>query len=254
MPNDRNDNDIPNIVLEKEDREAFQRSRAKETGKVDKKGKTEQVAETNNGGGSPVWLVLTLIIAIGAAGMSYWLFQQKLIQDAALADAQSRVSELERRLSATGEEMDQSAGALRVTVSELSDKTDELWDQMDKLWASAWRKNQAEIKDVSENMARNNRSLKNSVSGVESEMSNVSTSVALLQEQLTTQAREVADVQILIAALQGIGNDNKRGLGDIQAKLVSIEQVNSAVTRRVAELEKWRRDRPAAGTSSPGVP
>lgn len=253
MPNDRNDNDIPNIVLEKEDRDAFQRSRAKETGKTDKKGKSVEVTETTSGGGSPIWLVLSLIIAIGAAGMSYWLFQQKQIQDAALADAQNRVSELERRLSATGEEMDQSAGALRVTVSELSDKTDELWEQMDKLWASAWRKNQTEIKELSENMARNNRGLKDSLSGVESEMSNVSTSVALLQEQLTLQSREVADVQILIAALQSTGNDNKRGLGDIQAKLVSIEQVNSAVTRRVAELEKWRREQPA-GRTSPGVP
>lgn len=253
MPDDRNDDDIPNIVLEKEDREAFQRSRAKDKGKTDKAGKSVEVTETASGG-SPIWLLLALVVAIGAAGMSYWLYQQKLIQDAALTDAQNRVSSLERRLSATGEEMDQSAGALRVNVSELSDKTDELWAQMDKLWASAWRKNQEEIKNISENMARNNRALKNNISGVENEMSNVSTSVALVQEQLTLQSREVADVQILIAALQSIGNDNKRGLGDIQAKLVSIEQINSAVTRRVADLEKWRRAQPASRASSPNVP
>ncbi len=253
MSNDRNENDIPNIVLDQEDREAFQRTRGKETGKNDKKGKTEEVSESSSGGFS-FWLLLAFIIAIGAAGMSYWLYQQKLLQDAALADAESRVAELERRLSATGEEMDQSAGALRVKVSELSDKTDELWSQMDKLWASAWRKNQAEIKELSETQSRNTRSLNNKLSVVESETSNVSTSLAVLQEQLTLQSSEVADVQILIAALQTIGNDNKRNIGDIEAKIVALEQVNSAITRRVAELEKWRRAQPSASSSSPSVP
>ena len=136
MPNDRNDNDIPNIVLEKEDRDAFQRSRAKDKGKSDKPDKTVEVNESARSG-SPIWLVLALILAIGASAMSYWLFQQKLTQDVALADAENRVTALERRLSATGAEMDQSAGALRVKVSELNEKTDELWGQMDKLWASA---------------------------------------------------------------------------------------------------------------------
>ncbi|GAC14426.1 hypothetical protein [Aliiglaciecola lipolytica] len=247
MANERLDNDLPNIVLDKEDREAFQRARAKEKSKPQK---NKEPNEGTKGGVSGFWLILVFIIAVGACGASYWLYQQKVQSDLALDNAISRVSELERRLSATGEEMDQSAGALRVTVSELTEKTDELWAQMDKLWASAWRRNQADITQLSDSVKQQNRETLKKLGVMESDFSTVSTNLVVLQEQLTQQANELAQLSTILAEVKTDSNNNAREVGDIQAKLVALDQVNGALTRRVAELEKWRRN----AESTPSVP
>ncbi|WJG08477.1 hypothetical protein [Aliiglaciecola sp. LCG003] len=241
MTNERLDNDLPNIVLDKEDREAFQKSRAKE--KSSKPLKSDNDGSPKSGV-SGFWLVLALLLGIAASAGCYWLYQQKVIMQVSLDNAVSRVTELERRLSATGEEMDQSAGALRIKVTELSDKTDELWTQMDKLWASAWRKNQTEINQLSEKLNSTSQTLDKKLSGLESDTLTVSTNLTVLQEQISQQSNELAQLNTQIVALKGSENNNSRQIGDIQAKLVALDQVNGAITRRVAELEKWRRSLP----------
>ena len=49
-------------------------------------------------------------------------------------------------MSATGEEIGESTVALKVKLEAISEKTELLLTEMDKLWASAWRRNQTEIK------------------------------------------------------------------------------------------------------------
>ncbi|MDC0601921.1 hypothetical protein OAP14_02700 [Aliiglaciecola sp.] len=240
MTNERFDNDLPNIVLDKEDREAFQKSRANQK----KPSPVEENTSTNKSGLSGMWLVLVFIVALSSAGANYWLYQQKLASDAALNSAVDRVTELERRLSATGEEMDQSAGALRVTVSELTEKTDELWNQMDKLWASAWRKNQAEITQLNERLNQTENQTNRKMGLVESDVVTVTTNLAVLQEQLTQQRDELAQLSTLLVEMRSSDTDNARQIGDIKAKLVTLDQVNGALSRRLAKLEKWRKDTP----------
>ncbi|GAA0857988.1 hypothetical protein [Aliiglaciecola litoralis] len=247
MANERFDNDIPNIVLEKEDREAFQRARAKDKQKPAPESDEPTAVKSAASG---IWLLLVLLIALGACAASYWLYQQKLVNDAELANALSRVTDLERRLSATGEEMDQSAGALRVKVSELSDKTDELWTQMDKLWASAWRKNQAEINQLSERLTQTSGQSRKQLGVLESDVVSVSTNLTVLQEQLSQLANELGQLSTLMAEMRSSDTNNSRQLGDLQAKIVSLDQTNGALSRRVAELEKWRRTAPSTIESS----
>lgn len=251
MANDRFDNDIPNIVLDKEDREAFQRTRASQKGKVKSSPEPEPGSSKSSGSGL---LVFSLILALGASASAFYLYKQSQNQFQLLSDAQSRISDLERRLSDTGEEMDQSAGALRVRVSELSDKSDELWDQMDKLWASAWRRNQSEIKSLEQGQTKLSRELNEKLSVVESDTMTIATNFTVLQEKLEQQAKVLADLQIAVAAVQKDDNDSQRQIGDIQSKLVAVDQVNSALTRRIAELEKWRRSQAATPQSGPSVP
>lgn len=246
MANERFDNDLPNIVLDKEDRDAFQRARAKE------KSKTKEQEESHTGpagGGSKTLTIFALLIALGGCGASYYLYKVTQEQQVLLTDAQTRVTDLERRLSVTGEEMDQSAGALRVKVSELSDKTEELWVQMDKLWASAWRKNQSEINALEGKVTNNAKDFKQKLALVEADSTALSTNLAIIQEQLSNQAESVAQSQTLLNNLQTNDNNNKRQIGDIQAKIIAIDQVNAAITRRVAELEKWRRTPQASSES-----
>lgn len=237
MPNDRLDTEFPKIVLDKEDREAFQRTRQQTKGPAPSSAETK--VETKGGSPFSSFMVYTLIIALG--GFSYWQYTQNRQQGAALQDAESRLLELERRLSATGEELDQSAVAMQVKVGELSEKTQELWTQMDRLWASAWRRNQADIKALDNKMGGQRQALEQQISVVESDVNLTSTNIAVLQEQLDAQQGLSANLSALKTDVQKSDSAMKRELGDVQAKLVASDQVNSALTRRVAELEKWKQ-------------
>ncbi len=252
MANEPFDTNIPKIVLDKEDRDAFHRTR-NSSGKVASPEKTENT-EVKQSGASSFWVFLTLIIAIAAAGTNYWLYQQKIAQDSVLESAQKRISDLESRLSATGEELDQSAVALQVKVNELSEKTNQLWDQMDKLWASAWRKNQSEIKALTTQLQDQKRSTNQQVSVVEADIGLVTTNLAVLKEQLDNQVAQVQQINQSMATLNKNDSDFKRQFGDLEAKLIAVDQVNSALTRRIGELEKWRRSIVSAPTTATTQP
>jgi cell division protein FtsL len=235
------DENIPNIVLDKEDRDAFHRNRKSsntpESGSKNNEPEHDS-GSGNKGGGSKALTFLVLIIALAACGASYWLYQQKLAQDAALSNAADRISDLERRLSATGEEIGQSAVALQVKVTELNDKTDELWVQMDKLWASAWRRNQADIESLTKKTTSQATVIKNQLSVIEGEMNLAGTNLALLQE-----------LNQSIGNLQTDNNSYKNQISDLQSKVLAASQVNAALTRRIAELEKSQRASNAAAST-----
>jgi hypothetical protein len=131
--------DMPKIRLEKDDLESFHRTRAQSNNKSSKKGSLPD--NSPDASNSPSWFVFLFLLIMIVSAAAYWSFEQYKV----LQLAQSRITELESRLSATGEDMDQSAAASQIKVSELSIKTEDLWAQMDKLWASAWRRNQTEI-------------------------------------------------------------------------------------------------------------
>ena len=238
MSNEKFENDIPKIILEKEDREAFQRQR--QQGKKTASTQVKEETPSKKSSGSPVFSFFLFLLIVAAGGACYWLYEQKLIQDQQLAQAEQRILELEKRLSATGEELDQSAVALQVKVNELSEKTTELWAQMDKLWASAWRRNQSDIKDLAGKVASQQTNLQTQLAGVENQLNQSGTNFELLQEQIKTQQEQAQDYSILLSELERQDSGFKRQLGDVQSKLIATDQVNSALNRRIADLEKWR--------------
>lgn len=244
MSDEKFDSDIPKIVLEKEDREAFQRSRKKGNGKGTVPSSAGE-SQPKKSGASSFLVFLVFIIAAGAAGASYWLYEQKRIQDNVIADAENRILELERRLSATGEEMDQSAVALQVKVTELSEKTDTLWNEMDKLWASAWRKNQSEIKGLDKKIDVQGVNLAKQMSGLQSDVISSTTNMAVLQEQVDGVNNKNADINKSLQEVALGSNGLKQEIEDLQSKLTAIERVNNDVSRKIADLEKWRRTIPA---------
>lgn len=244
MSNEKFETDIPKIVLEKEDREAFQRTRQQSTGKSTPPVDSDS-SKGKSSGASSFLVFLVFLIAAGASGASYWLYEQKLQQDKALNDAEQRILELERRLSATGEEMDQSAVALQVKVTELSEKTETLWGEMDKLWASAWRKNQSEIKALDKSVKVQGSNLSKQFSALESDVISGTTNLAVIQEQLDGQLGKSQEMARSIQEVALSGNGMNQLIEDLQAKVVAADKINSSLTKRIADLEKWRRTLPA---------
>jgi len=90
----------------------------------------------------------TLLIYLLLGGAGYWGYQQNINTLSLLNSAENRIADLERQLSATGEEMGESAIEMKVRIETLGKTSDKLWIEMDKLWASAWRKNQSQIKSL----------------------------------------------------------------------------------------------------------
>lgn len=243
MPNQRDTDQIPTIALDQDDRDAFQRKRQKGSSNRGTQQHTPPPASGSSGAG---WGIFALLIALAAIGGCYWLYEMNQQQQSALEKAQSRITELERTLSATGEEMGESTVALKVNVTKLAERTDQLWEQMDKLWASAWRKNQSQLKALatkSENQYKDGRKLQQ---GIQTTLNQTQTSLELLREQLEMQqqnSKQLGDhldeaIQQL-AALQKGGNANKKQIANLQEELANASRKNRGLTNRLAKLEKW---------------
>jgi chromosome segregation ATPase len=231
--------DMPKIRLEKDDLESFHRTRAQATNKSSKKANLpdESPSESN----SPSWFafLFLLIIIVGAAG--YWSFEQFKV----LQQAQSRITELESRLSATGEDMDQSAAALQIKVSELSAKTEDLWGQMDKLWASAWRRNQSEIGALNKTIMSLKASTELSTKSMSAEAANNNTdtannntSIGLVKEQLEGQANLLKQLNDKFGKINNIDADFEQQLASLREKLISTALANNDLTNQIDDLRR----------------
>ncbi|MGB1261366.1 MAG: hypothetical protein ACPG52_00530 [Cognaticolwellia sp.] len=129
--------EIPTITLDRD-----------QTRKHSAKAKTaESSLSTTERKSSPMLRALLFLMPYAAlAGAGWYFYQQQELANNALENSVERIQQLENQLSATGEEMGESTIALKVKLEAISEKTELLLSEMDKLWASAWRKNQSEIK------------------------------------------------------------------------------------------------------------
>ena len=242
--NSQND-DFPTIRLDEEDRRDYQQKKQSTTAKPStnssKPNAPVQAAKT----GFPVVATLSLLIALGSSGAAYYLYEQSLKQGVEAAQAEARILELERKLSATDEEMGESTIALQVKVNELSEKTAELWEQMDKLWASAWRRNQKEIADLSARVTSVQNGLQDSITQVARTTNEQKTQVSAMKKQLETQletqlanlADEMLALNFQLEQLSNEKNSELQTNKNLQEQLAVIEQRNSALSNRITQLE-----------------
>ena len=130
---------LPSLAPERDQVAAYRSSRNEPKGR----------APAPSGGGGSAFTTVLLILILVALGLGGWWFDmQNKTTQAQLSAAEARIQELEDKLSATGEEMGESSVVIKARLTDLTERTDELWKQMDKLWASAWRRNQADIKAI----------------------------------------------------------------------------------------------------------
>ncbi|MFT4941123.1 MAG: chromosome segregation ATPase [Paraglaciecola sp.] len=239
MSTDKNKDEIPSLALDKDDVDSYHRARS--VGSKKSSPADESVKPDNQGkAGGPSWLAVLLLVVLLAGAIGYGFYTMQLQQQVVI-NAQERISNLERRLSDTGEEMGESAVAMQVRVTELSDKTQELWEQMDKLWASAWRKNQAEIKDLSASMTSRHNKLEQNISAVRGENDVNATTIGLLQEQLDFNVTATAKMSTLLAQVEQTATDTEQQMVVLREKLMSTALANNGLASRLTELERWRK-------------
>ncbi|MDO6426899.1 hypothetical protein Q4489_07755 [Thalassotalea sp. 1_MG-2023] len=135
--------EIPNITL---DDDHIKPSSTKTTNTNSNTTAKSVTPPSNKTSGVSVFFTVAIYIAL--AGTGYYFFEQNKQLKSSIDDADHRIQQLEDQLSATGEEMGESTVALKAKLQAISEKTEKLWAEMDKLWASAWRRNQSEIKEL----------------------------------------------------------------------------------------------------------
>jgi outer membrane lipoprotein-sorting protein len=224
--------DMPRIRLEKDDLESFHRTRAQSTNKSSKKGNLPD--KSTNKSNSPSWFAFLFLLIIIFSATSYWSYEQYK----ALQQAQNRITDLESRLSATGENMDQSAAALKIKVSELSLKTEDLWGQMDKLWASAWRRNQSEIGVLNKTLMAVKASSEKSTRALSSETTNNNTIIGLVKEQLENQANLLKQINGKLGQSNNVDANFEQQIANLREKLISTALVNNNLTNQIDVLRR----------------
>lgn len=243
MANDSKNDDFPTIRLDEEDRRAYQQKKqpAPASGKTSSGSSTPPATATKSGGNG-VWLTLVALIALAGLGGSYYLYTLLQQQQEAAEQAEARIAQLEKRLSATGEEIGESTVALQVKVTELSNKTQELWEQMDKLWASAWRRNQKEIADLGERVTNVQSGLEKNIQSVSGNINAVSADVAKVRNQLANLADEILAVNVQLEQAAGDKRESMQAVKNVTDKLSVLEQRNNTLTGRITSLENELRD------------
>lgn len=231
MPTDPLD-DMPKIRLEKDDVESFHRTRAQSTKKGSKKGGLPD--ESTSASNSPSWFAILFILVVIIGAVGFWSFEQYKV----LQQSQIRITDLESRLSATGEDMDQSAAALQIKVSELSAKTENLWGQMDKLWASAWRRNQSEIGALNKTVMSLKAISEKSTKNLNRETANNNTSIGLAKEQLESQANLLKQLNDKFGQINNVDADFEQQLASLREKLISTALANNDLTNQIDDLRR----------------
>ena len=218
--------ELPSIMPDLDQVKDFKQSQAPANHKAPAFDKSETVnqqpAKSSN---AALWLCIVSIIGFSIGG--YTLHQQNLKTQAKLFASEQRIQELEQALSATGEEMGESAGAIKAKLNAITERTDELWTQMDKLWASAWRRNQSEIKKLREQTA----ALENSQSQQNKTQSNTTSSIKTLSDNQ-------ADMTLKLSLLQEQLNEAQSIKSQLTALSADIDKLKSqAQTRDSKQLE-----------------
>ncbi|MDP5031936.1 MAG: hypothetical protein NWQ54_25740 [Paraglaciecola sp.] len=224
--------DMPKITIERDDVESFQRARAQTKKTNGPKGNIPQESK-NTHSNSPSWLMFILFLVVICSTAVYWSFEQHKV----LVHAQQRITDLEGRLSATGEELDQSAVAIQVKVTELSKKTEELWEQMDKLWASAWRRNQSEISDLTNELKKLASKSDNAMKKLGDDASQQEGKVTTLSNQVTQLNQSLQAALETQAQLKRTSLNNEQQVASLREKLISSALGNNNLTNKVDELE-----------------
>ena len=131
--------------------------------------------------------------------------QQQINVTRSLESSSQRIQQLENQLSATGEEMGESTIALKVKLEAIGEKTELLLSEMDKLWASAWRKNQKEIKELNSTSIKIVQQQDKTIEA----MSLQSNTINELKDKITATEFSVNSVSEQIMALNSVKTEIK---------------------------------------------
>jgi len=220
-------NDIPQMIPERDQLDGYRRQRVEppEARKPAKPARAPAAdAATGVSSGWRVLAVAGLVFGLVATGVGVALFQQTTALQAALEQSNLRITDLEGRLSSTGENVNQSAAAMQVKLKELG-------AEVDKLWASAWRKNGERIDAL-------DAALKKAGATADADRKQVA-ALAAAQEQLKQQVAASEDLAGAVKTLREQQANLQSAIGRLNSTMNSLASTQSAQEARIKDNEQW---------------
>jgi len=224
---------------------------------------TVKTSNTNNF--FTVFIYLVLIAA------SWFFYQENIKLQNLISHSEQRIISLENQLSATGEEMGESTIALKAKLEAMSSKTEKLWEEMDKLWASAWRRNQTEIKDLRSAKKRQD-TLNNNQEAVNTkqaaQLANTTKNINTINDKVTSAEFNMTALADQISAASNIQDQIKQLTSqfttlkektsgrDVQQMEIAtnVNQLEMSVTLLIERLEKIERFQQSTPKSTQSLP
>jgi hypothetical protein len=250
------DHNMPSITPDKDQVEAFKNTRtysAVPPSSVDNtlaKPKVEKPQKNVSTSLSTFSKFSTFLIYLLLGVATYWVYQQDIKTHAIIASAEQRIMSLERQLSATGEEMGESTIEMKVRLETLGKTSDKLWDEMDKLWASAWRKNQSQIKalqrdsksltDISLAQRKQVTSTLATIEEINDKQVATEYSIDAVKEQLKNSeklAEQIKTLSLELSALESNSQRRDKQQISLASRVTQLSEQNKQLLLQVKNLE-----------------
>tara|TARA_R110002124_G_scaffold67546_2_gene183304 strand:- start:9130 stop:9900 length:771 start_codon:yes stop_codon:yes gene_type:complete len=251
----REEPEIPTITI---DRDQVKTTRESST-KIQKKS-APQAADNEAKPTSLLRSLLILMPYLALAGTGWYFYQQQQTVNQALSHSVERIQQLENQLSATGEEMGESTVALKVKLEAVSEKTELLLSEMDKLWASAWRRNQTEIKALNsqsqkivQQQTKNTAAVNqqsNEINLLADKVTATEFSINAVTEQMIAANSLKDDIKKLSSALNTLDADAKSRDKQQMFTATSINEFDTSLRLLIERIERIEARIPKQQASS----
>ena len=157
--------------------------------------KTPPPASSGGGGG---WMIACLVLVVLIAVMGVWFHKQMTVlqaqMDERISESSQKLGNLQSRLSATDESLNQSSGQLQDTVHAHGKKLEENNTEIRKLWDLSNKRNRADIAEQSKKLTALSATLnevKKAQAGVDGKLQGISKDTAALKKQVDSAVTAV---------------------------------------------------------------
>lgn len=189
----------------------------------------------DEGGGSGGWIILTLVLAVVlAVACTYFYREISRLQgqmESRMGLSSEQLENLQARLSATDESLDQSSGKLRGTLSEHSKAIDTNGAEIRKLWDVSNKRNKDWIEENQKNLASVQKSLKDN----ESATAALKKTVDGYDQNIKQTRDQIADLQKKVDSAVKAVNDAS---GQWRTQVSQLETQVDVVVDTVKQLEQ----------------
>lgn len=227
-----------------------------------------QKPPSSGGGGNGGWMAACLVLVVLIAVLGVWFSKQvaglQAQLDSRLTESSEKMGNLQSRLSATDESLNQSSGKLLDTVQSHGKKLEANEDEIRKLRDLSDTRNKAAIakqEKVLNALSSSVNEVKKSQAGVDSTLKNISTDAAALKKQVESAVAAVnkssdqwqsqigqmqTRVEVLVDSIKQLEREQtnlKNGLAKMekaQGKISALDATVNDVEAAIAAFDAYR--------------
>lgn len=192
---------------------------------------------------APLALVAALI-ALALLGLLFWqvltLKQERSGLLSTLETAEARIGELEKKLTVTGDESEQSLATLGAGIKTLSADAKENSSEIRKLWGVAHDRNRKAISTNKAAIGTNKKAVASANATVKSLQKNQQKELTTLQAKLDDLRGELAVLREVQESQQAAFSQNRNAAAEVKALKTDINSRISANEEAIQAIDAFR--------------